>query len=61
MSIVYSLNQPLISFISLYTIYIIIYFLLANSREPIHINEFPDHVANMHSNDDYIFSVEYPV
>jgi protein tyrosine phosphatase len=31
-----------------------------SSKEAISVEEFPAHVAKMHSNDDYLFSVEYP-
>ena len=35
--------------------------ILASSKRPISVTDFPAHVSNMHSNDDYLFSVEYPV
>ena len=34
---------------------------LAAEKGYVSVDEFPAHVANMHANDDYLFSVEYPV
>ena len=31
------------------------------SKQPIPVEEFLTHVADMHCNDDYRFSIEYPV
>ena len=36
-------------------------FYSAGTLDPIDVDQFADHVAKMHSNDDYLFSEEYSV
>ena len=40
---------------------IIIFLASSESKQPIHVMDYPARVSNMHSNDGQLFSVEYPV